>query len=97
MIRSYLKDCVTIRTKKVDNYGTKENGRERKEKAFIEFKRKWVGVQDGQQLMSEAVVILPDCELSLNDTIEFEGRQWRILSIKKQRDFSNRYLEVAVG
>lgn len=97
MITSYLKDSVTIRKRSADSYGTRQTTETISAKAFIEYKRKLAGVQDGQQLMSEASVLILDCGLTLNDTIEFEGRQWRILKITKQRDFTVRYLEVLVA
>lgn len=96
MIKSYFTEKVKLRIATLDTYNTKSFS-ESEVPAFIERKRKWVSVQTGQQLISEATVMIDIVTLKLDDEIEFDGRKWKILSIKQERDFSARYLSVMVA
>lgn len=96
MINVYLTDTIVIKKITYDKWGESSETTETV-KARIEYKTRLIRNFAGEQVVSSARIMLKNRILSHADKINFDDADHSILSIGKEKDFSNQYLMVDVA
>lgn len=95
MLNAYLVDDIVLhRAAGRDKYGEPLADTEVPLKGKVEIGTKVVKDIKGENVYSSMSVILASRAISHEDFIEFDGKEYAILSITKPRDFSWGFLEV---
>lgn len=94
MINAYLQDDITIRKVTYDQWGTPSTSDTSTVGRFT-FKTKLVRNNAGEQVVSSANVLLkPDESVAHEDKIVYSGKEYSIISIEVQKDFTDRVIKI---
>lgn len=91
MLNAYMTDDITIQRVSYDTWGSPTPA-DTAYKCRFEYKTKLVRNQAGEQVVSNANVMLPVMTLGHQDKIVYSGITYSILNIELKKDFSNRFL-----
>jgi hypothetical protein len=85
----YMTDDIYIKRVTFDKWGASIE-KKIHTKGRITFRTKMVRNLDGEQVVSSAEVMLPDITLKHEDKVIYKSKEYSILGIEEQKDFSIR-------
>lgn len=95
MINAYLVDDIVLhRASAYDKYNEPLPDAEIKLKGKVEIKTTIVKDIKGENVISSMSVMLKTTTITHEDFIEFDGKEYAIITFSKPRDFSWGYMEV---
>ena len=96
MIKAYLVDRVSLLREHRDEYGEIISTDITELICRVDWKRRKIVTAHGEELMSEALIMLEARDIHEDDKIRIDAKDWKILRIAKPKDFSWGFIEVYI-
>lgn len=96
MIKAYLVDQVSLLREHRDEYGEIISTDIEAIACRVDWKRRRITNERGEELISEALIMLESRDVHEDDKIRIDAKDWKILRIAKPKDFSWGFIEVYI-
>ena len=93
-MKVYMNDDITVKPIVYGTWGGLTAGTSVEVKGRVDLSSKLVRDNKGEEVVSTARVMLPFMAIEHSSKIEYAGKEYNIINIEVQKDFSNRYLVV---